>query len=426
MQLGFAEKRMLSGEEGPLVREAMLFLIELGEVFKAKRMIDIEFAFVYMANQTEGLETGPLSQAYIQDAIERGVRVKVPTVGGLGSVDTDCWEEMKISHAEVERFIKDSEMEARLGILPVGTCTPYLVTDMNKLSLGTHMVTIESSAVPFYNAVLGARVNRGGISGFFAAITGKYPDMGYHVTENRYANIQVDVTTPLKNATDFGALGMYVGEIAGLNTPVFTGIKKATLPELIALSSAIATGGAVSMFHIPGITPEAKDLKSALNGSAPQCVIVFGGNEMASIYARYSGEQGEPIDMVVLGCPHYTIHQVSLISRFLEGKKVAKNVKFIVSMAPQTKFLAGQMGYIKTIIEAGGMVISRTCPILSAGCPGPVFSFTHPEYTSGTVATDSLKFVAYAKSTIAATRTILGNTQDCVQAVLTGRWGRRQ
>ncbi|MPM67382.1 hypothetical protein SDC9_114304 [bioreactor metagenome] len=107
----------------------------------------------------------------------------------------------------------------------------------------------------------------------------------------------------------------------------------------------------------------------------------------------------------------------------LSGKKKADDVTLIMSTAPQTKFLASQMGYVKIIEDAGGMLISRTCPIISAGCPGPVYSYTHPEYTSGTVVTDSLKVAAYAKSTLSAKKVLLGSTQQCLNAALTGKWG---
>ena len=195
------------------------------------------------------------------------------------------------------------------------------------------------------------------------------------------------------------------------------------MPQLIALASAIATGGAVSLFHIPGITPEFKDQESALNHKEPAEVITFGEKDLRGIYGRYSAQAGEDINMVLVGCPHYSIHQLREVAGFLKGKKKNDKMEFIMSTAPQTKYLANQMGYVKTIENSGAMLISRTCPIIGAGCPGPVHSFTHPEYSSGTVATDSLKVAAYAKSSLSARRVVLGNTQQCLEAAITGKWG---
>src|SRR5665648_175537 len=293
------ELRMLNGEEGELRKEAMKFLVRLGEAFEAKEMVDIKFAFCYVCNQTEGLKDLPpsIDPELLMKSINEGIRVKVPTIGGLGGVDPDIWREMKIPEEELKRHLHETEIEAKLGIHPVATCTPYMVTDMNQIPFRTHMVTIESSAIPFYNSVLGARDNRGGIAGFFAAITGKYPAIGYHLDENRYADTLVEVQVDLKNFTDYGALGMYVGEICGMDVPVFNGIKKANMPDLIALSAAIATGGAVSLFHIPSITPEFDSVEAALNGKEPKRKIIFGEKELQSIYDRYSSEKNEKIDI---------------------------------------------------------------------------------------------------------------------------------
>ena len=425
MYLEDDELRMLEGGEGELRQEAMRFLVRLGEFYGAKEMVDIGFSFCYVTNQTEGLSGLPRSidTELLMRAVKEGVKVKVPTIGGLGGVDPDIWQEMKIPEEEYRKYLHETEIECKLGIAPVATCTPYMVTDMNQVPFGTHMCTIESSAIPFYNSVLGARVERSGISSFFAALTGKYPAIGYHLDENRYANVLVRVDCELKNFTDFGALGLFAGEICGMDVPVFDGIAKATMPELIALSSAIATGGAVSLFHIPGITPEFVSVEDALHGKEPKKTVVFGEKELASIYARFRGEEGEKVDTVLVGCPHYSLYQLRGVAERLEGKRVAPEVSLIMSTAPQTKFMAEQMGYVKTINDAGGMLISRTCPIISAGCPGPVYSYNHPDYTNGTLVTDSLKVASYAMSTLSARKIILADSDSCFEAALTGVWG---
>jgi len=425
MHLKDDELRMLNGEEGELRQEAMKFLLRLGEVYNASKMVDIGFSFCYVTNQTEGLSGLPRSidTKLLMRAVADGITVKVPTIGGLGGVDPDIWQDMKIPEEEYKKYLHEKEIECKLGIAPVATCTPYMVTDMNQVPFGTHMCTIESSAIPFYNSVLGARVERGGISAFFAALTGKYPAIGYHLDENRFANVLIKVTCDLKNFTDFGCLGLYAGEICGMDVPVFEGIPSATMPELIALSSAVATGGAVSLFHIPAVTPEFKTVDAALNYKEPKLIVEFGSKELDALYTRFNGVNGEKVDTVLVGCPHYSLYQLRRVAEMLEGKHIAADVSLIMSTAPQTKFIANEMGYVKTINDAGGMLISRTCPIISAGCPGPVYSYTHPEYTSGTLVTDSLKVASYAMSTLSAKKIILGDTKQCFEAALTGVWG---
>lgn len=162
MYLKDDELRMLEGGEGELRQEAMRFLVRLGEFYGAKEMVDIGFSFCYVTNQTEGLSGLPRSidTELLMRAVKEGVKVKVPTIGGLGGVDPDIWQEMKIPEEEYRKYLHETEIECKLGIAPVATCTPYMVTDMNQVPFGTHMCTIESSAIPFYNSVLGARVER--------------------------------------------------------------------------------------------------------------------------------------------------------------------------------------------------------------------------------------------------------------------------
>ena len=325
MNLKPDELAMLRGEEGELRQEAMKALVKLGEVFGAKEMVGIKFAFVYTFGLLQDLDPQKLprvlNRELIDQAIRDGVRVKVPSVGALDGLDPDIWEDMKVTEPIFEQYKRDYAIERALGIIPTGSCTPYNVVDMNAPTLGTHMITVESSAIPYYNSVLGARCERCGTSAFFAALTGKYPAIGYHLDENRYASVRIDVKVPLKSITDFGCLGQFAGEVCGMDTPVFTGIKDATTPGLVALSSAIATGGAVSLFHIPGITPEFKSVEEALNHREPALIVEFGEEELRSVYARFDAHEGEKVDTVMIGCPHLTIFQLEKIALALNGQK---------------------------------------------------------------------------------------------------------
>lgn len=430
MNLKPDELAMLNGEEGELRQEAMKALVRLGTAFGAKEMVDIKFAFAYTFVLLQDLDPKSLprvlSRELIDQAIKDGVRVKVPTVGALDSVDQDCWEEMQVPEDVFEQAKRDYAIERALGINPVGSCTPYNLVDMNVPPLGTHMITVESSAIPYYNSVLGARCERCGTSALFAALTGKYPAMGYHLDENRFATVRIDVKVPLKTITDFGCLGQFAGEFAGMDVPVFTGITEATTPGLVAMCCAISTGGPVSLFHIPGITAEFRTLEEALNCKQPERVVEFGEKELRSVYERFPGHEGDKVDTVMIGCPHLTIFQLEKIALALQGKKKPEDLLFIMNTAPATKAMADKMGYVKMVKDAGAMLIAGSCPIIGAGIPGPVYTYTHLEYSTGVFVTDSLKAAAYAKSTMGARRVILGSTDDCLKAAVTGVWREKE
>lgn len=430
MKLKPDELRMLNGEEGRLRQEAMKFLVRLGEAYGAEEMVDIKFSFAYTFVLVQDLDPDLLppilDRRLLEEYIAEGKTVKIPTIGGLDGEDPDIWKEMGVPEKVHNTYLKDREMECKLGIQRVGSCTPYMVVDMNTPALGTHMITIESSAIPFYNSVLGARCERCGVSALLAAITGKYPAIGYHLDENRYATVRINVKCDLKNMTDFGCLGQFAGEFCGMDVPVFRGIKSATNPDLIAFSCAIATGGAVSLFHIPGITAEFRTEEEALNGKEPAREIDFTQEDLDKIYARFNACDGEKIDTVFIGCPHLNIYQMKDVSEKLKAKKKPEDLLFIMNTNPSTKRMAEQMGYVDIIRDAGAMLISGTCPIIGNGIPGPVYTYTHPEYTTGTFATNSLKAAAYAKSTMGAKRVVLGSTEECIDAAISGVWRKKR
>lgn len=314
MKLKPDELAMLNGEEGKMRQEAMKFLVELGEVFGAEEFVDIDWAFAFcfglINDIPEDKQPSFFNRSMLETAIAEDRCLKIPGIGSVTPIDLEQWKEYGCSEELYHQIMADYELERRMGLQFVGSCTPYTLVDMNRPALGAHIVSIESSAIPYFNSVLGARCERTGNAVLLSAITGKYPKMGFHLDENRYATIQVDVNVPLKGLTDFGRLGIFCGEIAGLAVPVITGISRITNPELIQFCAGISTGGGVSLFHIPGITAEFRTLEEALNGKEPKIRVSFGEKELADMKKRYPATDGEPVNTVMLGCPQMNIYQV--------------------------------------------------------------------------------------------------------------------
>ena len=146
---------------------------------------------------------------------------------------------------------------AALGISTTCTCTPYLIGNVPRFK--DHVSWSESSAVAYVNSVIGARTNReGGPGALAAAIVGKTPLYGFHHDENRKANLLVELDTKLERA-DFGALGYAIGQIVKDGVPYFKLQNKAYEVEnsnLKALGAALASSGAVALYHVEDITPE--------------------------------------------------------------------------------------------------------------------------------------------------------------------------
>lgn len=426
MYLTPKEEDMLAGEEGDLVREAMKFLVKLGEAYKAERMVDISYANVLIASSFWG--KGTLTPELIQDAVKAGIKVKVPATfnnWGLGHhiADETLEKPMEVSDEALKRIKRENEVAKSMGIIPTWTCAPYLLCDIGWYPTGSHISSVESSAIVYFNSVLGARTNRDCLASFFAAITGKYPECGYHLDENRHGVYQIDLQTEIEDTVSYGLLGLYVGKIVGTETPVFTGIKRSRTEDLMELSAAIASSGAVTLFHIANVTPEARDVETAFGGGEPMEKITVTQSELDETYDEVSDTEGK-VDFVCLGCPHYSIYEIKKISELLSGKKVHKDVTLWICTASQTEMFAEMAGYTNIIREAGGIIMSGPafCPLFSPGKPGPEYAFSHPEYSIGSFATDAAKQAYYARPNLRAEKVFLGSTEKCIEAAITGKW----
>jgi predicted aconitase len=315
--------------------------------------------------------------------------------------------------ADLVEFQKEGEKHfGSRGVQMMATCTPYQVG--NVPVMGEHCAWMESSAVVYCNGVLGARTNTEGRESTGAAsITGRIPYWGYHIRENRRGNTRVEVECNVESMMDWGLLGYYVGEIVQDEIPVITGIKHQ--PNLIRLKhfgAAAASSGGIEMYHIPGITPEAPSVEAAFGGNKPQLSLNFGAAERRSAYEKLnSGASNRNVDFVMLGCPHNSIDQVWLIASLLDGRKISANTELWVHTPRALREVADRNGYTRMITDAGGHVMSDTCPAISRHMP------------KGTkvVATDSAKQAHYLPA-ITGVAAWFGSVKDCVEAAVSGRW----
>lgn len=421
-------KEMLSGKHGRLVKGAMEFLIKLGEAYYAQDMVDIDFGFVYATPDLWGAESLPedspanfLSEEAFREAVELGVKVKASGISGLGPIDFEECGALQISKKEQRRLKKQDELERALGLIFVPSCDPYLNVGTDSPSLGSHMVSVESSAIPYYNSVLGARLNRDGIAAFLAVLTGKYPRFGYHLDENRKSSELIIVKAKLRNYIDYGVLGLIVGEKVGPKVSAFSMNENPAPYELVHLGSGLSSGGPVALYHILGITPEARFPDSSFFPVRYSNIYEITNEDLKRIYDKYSGKE-ELVDFIVLGCPYHDVFWLKRIAEMLKGQKVKNGVKLWIQATPLARSAAKAGGFDKWITDAGGNIICGTCPVMSAGKPGPVYTFRHPKYSIGTLATDSIKMAHYSGMILRAQKCLLGEPERCIDAAVKGVW----
>ncbi|MCJ7719869.1 MAG: aconitase X catalytic domain-containing protein [Candidatus Hadarchaeum sp.] len=352
MQLTKEQERMLAGEHGEVVERNFRLLVRLGEIYGADRMIPVDSVQVagvsYKSIGDPGLE-------FLEDLVNKGAKVRVPTTLNPPGMDLLDWRELGFPEDFAEKQLQIMDAFKKMGIAMTATCTPYLVGNMPRF--GEHIAWSESSAVSFANSVLGARTNReGGPSALAAALCGVTPNYGLHSDEKRKPTLLVKVNAELNDNSDFGALGYHVGKIVKDGIPYFKGIKKAELEQLKALGAAMAASGAVALYHVEKITPEAHLMSP--NGLE---VIEVGEKELKEAYAKLN--TGESPDIVILGCPHASLKEIAELAGKLEGKRLKKPVWICTARA--TKEVAGRMGLVEKIEGAGGKVVADTCTVVS-------------------------------------------------------------
>ena len=412
MFLSEDEKRMLAGERGYPAQKAMEILVALGDSFGANEMVEV--ASCHLPGASVNL-LGEAGIMFVEEMAAKGGVFRAFTTTNPTSCDSAIWSKLGIEKAYAEWQFSLTGTYQKLGALTCGSCTPYYIGHAPRF--GEHAAWGESSAVAYINSVLGARTNReGGPSALAAAITGRVPSYGMHIKENRYGDLLVHVGHPIKGICDYGTLGYYVGAIAKQRIPVFTGISsEVTNDELKSLGSALASSGAVSLFHVVGVTPEAPTLESAFNGKKPEQILEYTLKEQGATEAGLNSEKTDHVDWLYIGCPQCSIHEVRHVANLLAGKRIHKDVELWVCTSTPIKTLAEQMGYAKIIADAGALLVCETCP---AHAPNRAIA---KKKGLRTITTDSAKIAHYAIGEIGFP-SHYGSTEKVILSALNKKW----
>jgi hypothetical protein len=404
MKLTEQQKRMLEGEDGPIIAMAMNYLVKYGEAMGAKNLIPVENVHtVFTIPMEGGEEVVALLKMFGQ------LRVKAPTTTHVGFIDFKKWHEFGIDERRYELQASLVPVAAQAGIQLTWTCAPEIVG--NAPLKGQTCAWMESAAISYANGILGARTNREGAESTMpAAVTGFIPCFGNHITENRRGTILIDVEADLDNLTDWGTLGYFGGDLAGLGVPVFRGCRVPALEEAKEMCAALATEGGVGMFHIVGITPEAPTMTAAFQGRQPKSRHRFTNKHKRAVYQRLNTCPSPEVDIVMFGCPHATLTEIVEIAHLLEGRKISPNTQLWVCTTDSIRSYAEKMGYDKMIADAGGKIMADTCP-----CISQIEMARNKRYM-----TNSVKQAYYAPGQIGA-QVHFANTKDCVEAAIKGR-----
>ncbi|MBP3579230.1 MAG: DUF521 domain-containing protein [Lachnospiraceae bacterium] len=387
MQLTEKQQEILNGEKGDVLAKVMKTLVMYGEAFGAEKMVPVSSKYNHLVTSfglkalgpvydlmNQLISTGALStQKFSVDP--RPLDKNVPT----NFLQDFIFNNFMYSKQDFyEGQLKD------LGLLDKDafTCTCYMDEVGNKPEKGEILSWAESSAVVYANSVLGARCNRNsGIIDLFGSVVGMVPYFGLLTDEGRKATWVVKIETTKKPEAQLlgSAIGMKVMEdvpyVVGLDKWLGTELTDAACTYLKDFGAATASNGAVGLYHIANLTPEAVEQGESLIKEGAQ-VYVIDDAELERVKASYpviwKNPDAKP-KICFMGCPHMSLQQLKDWTDKVEaGLRKSGNKKVVIP----TVFTAAP-GVLKEFektdyaarLKATGVITSYICPLMYMNNP---------------------------------------------------------
>ncbi|MBZ9860933.1 aconitase X [Mesorhizobium sp. CA12] len=401
------ERAIAAGRDGAGM--AMRIVAESARLLGAPRLIPIASTHIDGA-----LYHGDSGTLFAERLIEGGAKVAVRSTLNVGALDLMGCSRIRLE--EPQRGMARRMMEAyrKLGCEQSWTCAPYQAG--HRPALGSDVAWGESNAVVFCNSVLGARTNRyGDFLDIACAITARAPDYGLHRAENRRARLIFDVSglSPSFLASEIAwpVLGSLYGREVGNAIAVVTGVTDNPGEDALkAFGAAAASSGAVGLFHIAGVTPEAPDAEAILAGPEPEAVIRVTPAMVATARAGLSTAAAtKTIDAVAIGSPHLSHAEFDYLERLIAGRRLA--VPIYACTGRHALALLEQNGRRKRLEASGVIVVADTCVVVT-----PIM----PDLAGGVLMTNSGKFAHYAPGNTGYA-VLYASLADCVESAVLGK-----
>ena len=387
MYLTPEQQAILNGSKGETMAKVMKTLVMYGETFGAEKMVPVTSEYNHLVTSFGLKMMKPvfeLMQQLIDVGAVSGQKFSVDPRPLDKNVPANFLQNLifnKIMYATQESY---EEQLKELGLMDDNafTCACYLDQVGNKPQKGDILSWAESSAVVYANSVLGARCNRNsGIMDIMGSIAGFVPYFGLLTDEGRKATWIVKVQTTKKPEAQLlgSAIGMKVMEdvpyITGLDQWLGTELNDENCAYLKDFGAATASNGAVGLYHIENLTPEAKELGSALVSEGAK-VYVIDDAALQQVQDNYpviwKNADAKP-KLCFVGCPHLSYQQlIDWTVKVEEGLKAAGNKKVLIptvfTTAPAVKKAFEATEYAARL-RATGVVLSYICPLMYMNNP---------------------------------------------------------
>ena len=386
MELTHEQQAILDGEQGEVMAKIMKTLVMYGETFGATKMVPITSDYGHIVTSF-GIFLIQGVFDLMDQLVDAGVTAKQKFSADPRPVDKNVPANpiqnlfFKIMYGPQKRYEKQLE---QIGLLrdDAFTCACYFPEVGNRPKKGDVLSWAESSAVNYANSVLGARCNRNsGIIEMFGSIVGYVPYFGLLTDEGRKAHWLIEVKCQSRPEPQLlgSAIGMKVMEdvpyVRGLDTWLGTELNDENRAYLKDFGAATASNGAVGLYHIENLTPEAREQGEALLHEGYQTYVIDDA-ELERVKRSYPVIWKDPAarpELCFVGCPHLTLEQLHQWTEKLHDAlrqqnrlQVAVPTVFTAAPAVLDAFKDTVEGYK---LQSMGVILSYICPLMYMNNP---------------------------------------------------------
>lgn len=400
--LNDSDKKMLAGNHGKATKIAMEILCLMAASQNADKLIDVSRGHI------DGcILAHDANLNFAEKMLDMGARVIIPTTINAISVDRENWKSQAVDPELGDKASRLADAYVKMGAYPTFTCAPYFLSE--KPTKGEVIGWSESNAVIYANSVIGARTQKHpDYLDLFIAMTGRTPNTGVYLEDNRKPSCEIRISLPLKfDESIWPMLGWLAGYKSPNEIPVLIGLEDTVLSndDLKALCAAFGTTSASPMLHIKGHTPEC-ELPSTQDATS----ISIRSNDLLNLWQKFN-TGSKKIDLVAIGSPHASYDECTKFLKLLLLKSQSVVVPTILTVGRETHTKLRNQGSLKQLSKLGVQVISDIC-----WC-----SITEPVFPSKTqsLITNSGKYAHYGEG-LTGRNIRFGSLADCAIAASTG------
>ncbi len=387
MLLTKEQQAILDGEKGETLAKVMKTIVMYGDAFEAEKLVPITSKYNHLVTSF-GLKVMSPVYDLMQQLLDAGVvsdqQFSVDPRPLDKNVPANFLQNLvfkKFMYTKQD-FYEKQLIELGLMDKDAFTCTCYMEEMGNKPKKGDVLSWAESSAVVYANSVLGARCNRNsGIIDIMGSIVGFVPYFGLLTDEGRKATWVVKVQTTKKPEAQLlgSAIGMKVMEdvpyVVGLDKWIGTELNDAACSYLKDFGAATASNGAVGLYHIANLTPEAVELGETLIAEGAQEYIIDDAEleRVKNGYPVMWKKQDATPKLCFVGCPHLSLEQLKEWTENIETElKASGNKKVLIptvlTAAPKVLEAFNATDYADRL-KATGVITSYICPLMYMNNP---------------------------------------------------------